>query len=93
MVGWHGCEQVPGAGDGQGNLVCCSPWGRKESDATERLNSERASGNSLQLRGELSVQGTCLSVRLSLSSRSQDHAEPHVVSLIYNFISGYRNKC
>ena len=23
---------------GQGSLVCCSPWGRKESDATERLN-------------------------------------------------------
>ena len=24
--------------DGQGNLVCCSPWGCKESDTTERLN-------------------------------------------------------
>ena len=24
--------------DGQGSLVCCSPWGRKESDTTERLN-------------------------------------------------------
>ena len=30
-------EQAPGAGDGQGSLVCCSPWGRKESDMTERL--------------------------------------------------------
>ena len=27
-----------GVGDGQGGLVCCSPWGRKESDTTERLN-------------------------------------------------------
>ena len=26
-------------GEGQGGLVCCSPWGRKESDMTERLNS------------------------------------------------------
>ena len=26
------------AGDGQGNLVCCSPWDRKELDRTERLN-------------------------------------------------------
>ena len=26
------------SGDGQGSLVCCSPWGRKESDTTERLN-------------------------------------------------------
>ena len=25
-------------GDGQGGLVCCSPWGHKESDTTERLN-------------------------------------------------------
>ena len=23
---------------GQGRLVCCSPWGHKESDRTERLN-------------------------------------------------------
>ena len=41
MVGWysqlngHEFEQAPGVGDGQGNLVCCSPWGRKESDTTE----------------------------------------------------------
>ena len=34
----HECEQVPGVGDGQGGLVCCSPWGRRESDTTERLN-------------------------------------------------------
>ena len=44
MVGWHyrldghESEQVPGVGDGQGRLVCCSPWGCKESDTTERLN-------------------------------------------------------
>ena len=44
MVGWdhrhngHEFEQAPGVGDGQGSLVCCSPWGCKESDTTERLN-------------------------------------------------------
>ena len=27
-----------GVGDGQGGLACCSPWGRKELDMTERLN-------------------------------------------------------
>ena len=27
-----------GVGDGQGDLVCCDSWGRKESDRTERLN-------------------------------------------------------
>ena len=31
-------EQALGVGDGQGSMVCCSPWGRKESDMTERLN-------------------------------------------------------
>ena len=34
----HAFEQGPRVGDGQGNLVCCSPWGSKESDATKRLN-------------------------------------------------------
>ena len=40
MVGWHhqlyGHEfkQAPGDGEGQGSLVCYSPWGRKESDMT-----------------------------------------------------------
>ena len=28
-----------GVGDGQGCLACCSPWGCKESDMTERLKS------------------------------------------------------
>ena len=34
----HEFEQALGDGDGQGSLVCCSPWGCKESDTTERLN-------------------------------------------------------
>ena len=34
----HESEQAPGVGDGQGGLACCSPWGRKELDTTERLN-------------------------------------------------------
>ena len=34
----HESEQAPGVGDGQGSLVCCSPWGQKESDMTEKLN-------------------------------------------------------
>ena len=31
-------EWTPGVGDGQGGLVCCDSWGRKEPDTTERLN-------------------------------------------------------
>ena len=34
----HEFESTPGAGDGQGGLACCSSWGLKESDMTERLN-------------------------------------------------------
>ena len=43
MVGWHHglneheFEQAPGVGDGQGGLVCCSPWGHKVLDTTEQL--------------------------------------------------------
>ena len=33
----HEFKQVPRVGDGQGSLACCSPWGCKESDVTERL--------------------------------------------------------
>ena len=44
MVGWyqwlyeHEFESVPGVGDGQGGLACCSPWSHKKSDTTEQLN-------------------------------------------------------
>ena len=44
IVGWyhwlygHEFEKAPGVGDGQGSLTCCSPWGHKELDTTERLN-------------------------------------------------------
>ena len=43
MVGWHHqldghkFEKAPGAGDGQGSLVCCSPWGQRELDMTYGL--------------------------------------------------------
>ena len=35
----HEFEQAPGDGGGQGSPACCSPWGHKESDTTERLNN------------------------------------------------------
>ena len=34
----HEFELALAVGDGQGSLACCSPWGCKESDSTERLN-------------------------------------------------------
>ena len=53
MVGWHqwlsGHEfkQALGVGNGQGSLVCCSPWGHKESDMTEWLNWPELNGRIL----------------------------------------------
>ena len=41
LVGWyhrlsgHEVEQTPGDSEGEGSPVCCSPWGRKESDMTD----------------------------------------------------------
>ena len=45
MVAWHlqlnghEFEQAPGDSEGKGSLACCSPWSSKESDTTERANS------------------------------------------------------
>ena len=53
MVGWHHqlngheFDQAPGDGEGQGSLACCSPWGHKESDTTEQLNTN----NSMRYKG------------------------------------------
>ena len=48
MVGWHHrlnrheFEQAPEDGEGQGSLVCCSPWGHKEWDMAEPLNNSNS---------------------------------------------------
>ena len=45
MIGWHHrlngheFEQTLEDSEGQGSLVCCSPWGHKGSDMTEWLNN------------------------------------------------------
>ena len=66
MAGWHHWldghefDQVLGVSGGQGSLACCSPWGCKESDATE-LNWFNAGLNTLhcvfwgQLASELPI--------------------------------------
>ena len=47
MVGWHHrlsgykFEEALRYSEGQGSLMCCSPWGRKELDTTERLNNKQ----------------------------------------------------
>ena len=60
-VGWHHWlnghefEQALGAGDGQGSLACCSPWGLKASDTAEWLN--RTDYGQLQLQDPLRTVG------------------------------------
>ena len=45
MVEWHHqlngheFEKTLGDDEGQGSLACCSPWGHKELDMTERLSN------------------------------------------------------
>ena len=47
-VGWHHqlsgheFEQAPGDSEGQQTLVCCSPWGCKDSDMSERLKNNNS---------------------------------------------------
>ena len=51
MVGWHHqldgheFEQTPVDSEVQGSLVCCGPWGHKESDTTSQLSN----GNKMQV--------------------------------------------
>ena len=53
MFGWHhwlsGLEfkQAPEDSDGQGSLVCFSPWGHKVSDTTEQLNNNNKKGGKI----------------------------------------------
>ena len=57
-VGWHHrlngreFEQAVGDSEGQGSLVCASPWGHKQLDTTEWLNSN----NNLKLMSLLYLQ-------------------------------------
>ena len=46
MLGWHHrlngheFEQILGDSEGEGSLVCCSPWTCKESETTEQVNNK-----------------------------------------------------
>ena len=42
QVNGHEFEQTMGEREGQGSLACCSPWGHKESDTTQRLNNKKS---------------------------------------------------
>ena len=65
MAGWHHgldrreSEWTLGVGDGQGGLACCSSWGCKELDMTERLDwTELNPSNQAQVLWFLVVTAT-----------------------------------
>ena len=75
MVAWHhqldghAFEQASRVGDGQGGLVCCDSWDRKESDTTEWLNWTELNWVSL-VTWNLLQSGLC-SLLLAKQNREQ----------------------
>ena len=71
--GWlasaHELDQTPGTSEGQRGLTCCHPWGCKESDPTQQLNSKN---NNLEGPGATGVQ-------LIESRHAAKHPAAHVV--------------
>ena len=70
MVGWHHqlneheFQQTLENVKVQGSLVCCSPWGCKESDTTEQLN---------KTNGIVHVVITPFIYSIKLKKINQDH--------------------
>ena len=89
MVGWHpqlnGHEfkQIPGENDGQASLVCCSPWGHKELDTTERMNNNKTPDYHIPLNSN-----ACSSEQPSLATL--DTVDPcfktfhHVIKVVWH---------
>ena len=83
MVGWHhpldghGFGWTPRVGDGQGSLVCCSSWGRKEPDMTEQLNwTERSFCFCFVVRGhDFSFSFPCF-INFKLPTKSLEKKGP-----------------
>ena len=90
MVGWHHqhdgqeFEQTPGDGEGQGSLPCCSKWGHKELDMTERLNNKKFSAVSFSI---LLLMGTCFCFHiLDIINNATMYIEEHISFQISVFI-------
>ena len=78
MVGWyhrlngHELRQTLGDGEGQGDPVCCSPWGCKYSDMTKLLNNRPSEESS----PGLGLQQGCLPSTLSPVTSRHRHPTP-----------------
>ena len=52
LINGHEPGQTPGDGEGQGGLVCCSPWGHKELDMTWRKTTIK---NAIDILAEIAL--------------------------------------
>ena len=83
MVEWHHrlngheFEQTWEDGEGQGSLVCCSPWGCRESDMTQQLNNNKKFNYSEKRLGH--CRGKCLQTfksHLSINQSRNSEEKP-----------------
>ena len=82
-INGHEFEQTLGDSEGQGSLACCSPWGHKELDMTEQLNSNNFSALRL-LHGPLSHLYMTTGKTIALTIRT---FVSKVMSLLFNTLS------
>ena len=86
MAGWHHgldgreSEWTPGAGDGQGGLVWCDSWGRKELDVTEWLKWTEM--NWTELNWSKKIEDRALYVRGHYMSTHKKSLKGHKVSVL-----------
>ena len=91
MVGWHHrlegheVEQTAGDSEGQGSLVCCSLWGRRDSDMTERWNNNKTPflilDTSYVLTSETSDSFTVGGGVISYQWSHGDYCQPELILL------------
>ena len=96
MIGWHHWvnghefEQALGDSEGQGIPVCCSPWGCKESNTTEQLNSDNHVEEEMGVKRSLKTTGpTRAEVGLSSVQLSHLSACCQIFFLIHSIYHSY----
>ena len=104
MVGWHHrlnghqFEQTLGDGEGQGSLVCCSPWGCKELDMTKQLNNsiKTICWFSLlfckEINSEYTLEGLMLKLKLHYFGHLMGRTDSLEKTLMLGRIEGRRRR-
>ena len=83
----HEFEQALGVGDGPGSLLCCSPWGCKESDTTDRMFGHLEQCRSVGHVGDLQVAGVPRQWRCG--ARAEPHHGPSCFLSILSQIASF----